>query len=137
MPQTRKSIRDAVVALLDGNTSAGNNVYANRETTLWESELPAILVYTADESAEPRDASGRTYIRTLDLNIQIKAEANDTVDDDLDALATEVEDIISNDRSLSGTAISSVYKSTEISLDAESETEKGVATLSYEIKYVR
>lgn len=136
MANNRKNIRDAVVTMLSGNTAAGTNVYANRETRLWQSELPAILVYTRDESAESRDLSGRQSIRTLDLVIEIKAEANDTIDDDLDDLATEVEDIISADRSLTGTAIAAVYKGTTLALDSDSEIEKGVATITYETKYI-
>lgn len=136
MANNRKAIREAVKAILSGNTSVGSNVYTSRNEPLWESELPAILVSTGDEEATPRDNSGRQYIRTLTLTIEIKAEGNATVDDDLDDLANEVETIIVANNSLNATAIAAKYKSTSKTLDAESETEKGVATLTYEVQYI-
>lgn len=135
MGHSRKEIRNAVKAMLINATGAGENVYSNRETSLWEAELPAILIYTRDESSEVRGTAGRNSIRTLQLQIDIKAMADDSVDDTLDDIANEVEALIEADLSLSGTAQSAILTSTELTLDASSETEKGVATLTYEIKY--
>lgn len=136
MANSRKAIRDALVTMLSGETEAGTNVYANRETGLWQSELPAILVYTEQESAEPRDLSSRKYIRTLQLRVELKAEANSTVDDDLDDLAEEVEDIIDADQSITGTVLSTVLTNTELSVDADGEKEIGVCILNFECKYI-
>lgn len=138
MAHKRKTIRDAAVALLvAANTNVGSRVYANRVTSTWESELPAILVYTTDETATQRDMSSRTSLRTLQLKIQIRVSANDTVDDDLDAIAEQVETAIRANVSISGTAQSTIYQSTEITLDSEGKTESGVAELNYEVKYTQ
>ncbi len=136
MAHIRKEIRDAIVELLLDETDAGENVYANRETDLWEAELPAILVYTRDESATPRDLSGRTSIRTLQLIIEIKVYANTTLDDTLDAIALDVEDIMSAAQ-IAGTTGRPIYKSTQIELDSGSAKEKGVATLTFDIQYIQ
>lgn len=137
MPQSRKYIRDAVVALLSGNTVAGTNVFGNRETSLWETELPAILVYTKDETANPRSLNSKQSIRTLDLVVEIKALATESVDNTLDAIAEVVETLLLADQSLTGTSISIEYQSTSISLDTDSETEKGVAALTFQVKYIK
>ena len=137
MAHNRKLIRHAVKDLLIDNTSAGPNVYPNRETNLWESELPAILIYTKDEpEAQPRAVNSQQYIRKLTLFIEIKTLATETVDDDLDDLAEEVESIIRANPNLNSTATSVQYKGTEIILDATSETEKGVAILTFEVQYI-
>lgn len=138
MSHQRKTIRDAAVDLLiDADTAAGENVFPNRETSLWESELPAVLVFVKDETAEPLDLAGTRSIRTLQLVIECKVKATPSVDDDLDTLCDEVEDALAANLNLSGTALTSIYKSTETFIDAGSETEKGVATLTYEIKYIK
>ena len=137
MSQSRKNIRDAVVTLLSGATAAGTNVYANRETSLWETELPAILVYTKEETAEPRSISYKQSIRTLDLIVEIKALATEIVDNQLEDIAEDVETVMIANQSLSGSALSVEYISTSISLDSDSETEKGVAALTFKVKYIK
>ncbi len=137
MSHSRKLIRDQVVSILSGQTDAGTNVYANRQTSLWETELPAILVYTKQETAESRDNSGSQYIRTLHLLVEIKAEATSLVDDALDEIALDVEGLFAANRSLNGTALSSELKSTDITLDSGSEKQTGVAILTYEIKSIQ
>lgn len=136
MSNNRKAIRAAVKTMLLNNTSAGENVYTNRETTTWESELPAILIYSDDENATNRDITGRQKIRTYNVRIEIKAEAEASVDDDLDDLAQEIETILNADRSLSGTAMDSNYTSTSISISSEGDKEIGTVLLNYEIKYI-
>jgi hypothetical protein len=135
MSHTRQDIRDAVVTLLSGATSAGTNVYANRETRAWESELPALFIYTKEETADPRDLSGRQSIRTLQLVVECKVVATENVDDDLDTLIDEVEDLLNTANIVN--VLSVLYKNTEITLDSESETEKGVGIINYELKYIK
>lgn len=133
---TRKDIRSAIVTMLVGNTSAGSSVYANRDTPLWEAELPAILVSATQEAVEPKSLSGNKNIRTLDLEINIKAQADQSLDDTLDDLGAEVEAILGADRTIQGTSFSTVLTGTSISLDTEGETPTGTLTLSYQIKYL-
>lgn len=136
MSNNRKAIRAAVQALLLNNTSAGESVFTNRETKYFRTELPSITIYSEEESAVNRDITARQYIRTYGLRIELKTEASDSVDDDLDDLAKEVEDILKADTSLTGTAISCEYKSSQISLSAEGDKLRGTLTLNYEVKYI-
>jgi minor tail protein U len=137
MAHQRSSIRDAVESLLMDETDAGENVYANRETRLWRTELPSICIYTKDESANGRDLSSRQSIRTLQLIIEIKVKATSGTDDALDDICDQVEEIIKDNNDLSGTSLATQYISTEITLDAESEEESGVAILTYQVKYIK
>jgi minor tail protein U len=137
MSNRRKEIRDALVdTLIDADTAAGENVYPNRETPLWDSELPAILVYTIDESAEPRDANGRQYRRTLKITVEAKCEATTSVDDELDALAVEIEAAINANTSLGGLVYDLTYLNTDLSLTSDTDILRGTATITYEAKYI-
>jgi hypothetical protein len=137
MSHNRQIIRDAIVALLTNATDCGGNVFANREQALWASEVPALLVTSQKESAQPRDISGQTYIRDLTIEIHIKVSVNDTSDDALDAIALQVEQILGSDKSLSGTALSSTYLTTDLTFDVSGQTDKGVAVLTYQIQYIQ
>jgi len=132
----RTEIRDAVKELLDGETEAGSNVYVNRETSLWQSELPAILIYTNQESSVPNSINLKRYIRTLELKIEVKVEESEAVDEEIDALLAEIEEIVSENISLSGTVLSTKQISTEIEFDTSGEKPLGVGTLTFECQYI-
>lgn len=136
MPHARKSIRDAASSLLiSGATTAGTNVYVNRSTKFWQSELPAILISNGVETAEPRGMGTRESYRTFNLQIEVRVEVNDTVDDDTDAICLQVENIIKANPNLSNTCTSLIYRGTEPIYDANGEKEIGKAIMNYEIKY--
>lgn len=136
MANNRQAIRTAVMTLLMGNTSADQNVYANRETKLWTSELPAVLIHTSHEPVVPEGMSGRRYARTLQLVIKIRVQATQTVDDDLDSLAGEVETIIDANPGLGGTVQATIQTGTEIIVDSGGEEDIATATLTFECKYI-
>lgn len=136
MANNRQAIRTAVQAMLLGNTDADQNVYKNRESKLWQSELPSILIYTLQEPSTSESLQSRRYIRDLELLIKVKVEATESVDDVLDALVGEVEDLINADRSLSGTVLSTVQQNTEITIESEGENDVGTAILTFTCKYI-
>jgi hypothetical protein len=137
MANNRSAIRDAIKALLLDETDAGANVYTSRTSPLWQSELPAILIYTEDESAKPESmrANSRS-IRTLQVTIHAKIEASEDVDDDVDSLVAEIETLISEESSLGGTVLGSQLTNTETRVDMQGESEIGVAVLTYECLYI-
>lgn len=137
MPHSRQTIRGAVVTMLTGTTNAGANIYANRETALWSSELPAILVSFTSETAVPEDASNRRFIRTLEMQVKVFAKGNTGLDDSLDTIAQQVENIIAANYSLSGTALGSIYTGTQIEIEADGEVLVGIATLTFDVKYIQ
>jgi hypothetical protein len=122
MANNRSNIRAAVKTLLDGETDAGDNVYTNRETSLSQTQLPAIIIQTDEEQARPESGTvSRRSFRTLSLKITVKLEESDSIDDDLDALLADVEDLISASPSLGGTVLSAILTSSEMSIDGEGE----------------
>jgi hypothetical protein len=54
MTHARTQIRQAVVALLTGNTEAGNRVFSSRVHPLDDAKLPALLVFTPQETIGDR-----------------------------------------------------------------------------------
>jgi len=92
----RKLLRYATARLLSGETSCGDHVYRNRPTPLWEAELPAICVYTLEESPndELSSMSPRSYMRECQLVTEILAEASENCDDVIDDISMEVEGIL-------------------------------------------
>lgn len=134
MTTKRKTIRKAVAAVLNGNTSAGANVFASRVRPVSSASLPAILVYANDEEVEVFNASPREYKRTLTLGIEIAARADDGLDDALDDIAQQVERIISENQTAGGA--SDYYLSgVHIELTGEGNSQHGSCILTYDVEY--
>lgn len=134
----RQQIREEVQAMLiAANTSAGANVYSNRVSAFWRSELPSISIFMRDEEATPRDLANKSYVRKASLSFEIHAEAVESLDEQLDKIADEIEAAIVADQSLGGTVLGSTLLSTEIELAGEATTPIGVLTLTYQITYVK
>lgn len=137
MAHKRTDIREAVKTMLLSNTSAGANVFSNRVSAYWKSELPSISIFTTEEEAVPRNVGNRQSIRTMNLRIEIHAEATEDLDQALDDIADEVETILSADTGLTGQAINSTYTGCETELSADATTPVGVIALNYSVKYIK
>ncbi|MBU1040052.1 MAG: hypothetical protein KKF77_03000 [Proteobacteria bacterium] len=131
----RQLIREAVVALLLSKTDAGTRVWPSRVRHVSSRDLPAIGVYTTEESSPLADASPRKYERTVNVVVDCLVEKNDALDDALDALAKQVEDLLMADPTLGGTASDSALMRTTIGLVGEGRTESGCASLEFEADY--
>lgn len=136
MANNRVAIRAAVKSMLVNVTDAGPNVFTNRETRLWESELPAILLSTGQEPVVHESLQGRRYYRTLELLVTVKITATVSVDDELDALVGQIEEILNTEPSFGGTVISSIQTNTEIRVNSEGKEDVAVAVLTFECKYI-
>lgn len=90
----RKKLRYACARILTGQTVCGSNVFANRPTPAFESELPGIFVYTVSEPASLRNEAPRVYKRECKLITEIIAHATVNSDDVVDDIAAVVEDIM-------------------------------------------
>lgn len=136
-PHQRAAIRHAVRDLLIGQTSAGSRVHATRILPYRKHELPAISVYTLEESVDPE--SRETAPRELDRRLQLEvagwvAPAAD-LDDAMDALALEIEKAMHADRYLGGTVADSVLDGTTMGLHGEGDSQMGLVTLTYDVTY--
>lgn len=139
MAHPRELIRKAAVAVLLGATNAGASVYASRVAPLisngWQSELPAIIVYTMDEGGEIFNQAPREYRRRVELVVEIHAEGNEALDDTLDTLARQVERLLLRDETLGDTANDLKYVRSRMVLLDQSEHLTGACRLIFEAEY--
>ena len=133
----RQVIRTGVVGILNGVTALPT-VETNRTTALSQSELPAVVVTSGNESIEANQqigggAQGRVY--TLLITVAV----NDTlpVEDTLDSLILEVEKAIYSwdYRTVSNDILVVSLTDIEQVLSDSSSEFIGTATLSYNISY--
>lgn len=139
MAHKRKLIREEIVSILQSEVSlvASTSIFESRIEPIYETaKIPAIAVYTKQESAEAFNDHHRIYQRELEIAIEILVQGNSGIDDSIDAICEEVE------TALNGTKYerSSNYQSieltqTEVAFLAEARAPKAAARLTYLIKY--
>ena len=136
MIHARTQIKEAVIALLKDNTSAGDNVFSSRIYAINEPKLPALLVYTKPETVGEQSISyPRTQHRELTVTIEIYVKSNSDVDDAADALALEIEQLIAAAPQLGGLVKDMVLDNTDIKYLDEGEKPIAVAILTYAVLY--
>ena len=136
MSHARTQIRQAVVAMLTGNTAAGSRVYTSRVYPLDDPKLPALLVFTPQESmGNPSMQRPRTQQRTPQLVIEGYVKARGDIEAEADALAVEVEKIIGADPTLGGRVKDTMLDSTSIQLSGDGEKPVAVITLTFAVLY--
>lgn len=137
MSHVRKQIRDRVATLVTGLPTTGSSVYKMRRYALDDSKLPAICVYTMDESSSLITIGSRTLRRVINVAIDIAVKGpSATVSDTLDAICVSVEEALAADFTLNGLAKSSVLTSTEIDVNVEGEKSIASARLVYSVEYI-
>ena len=137
MAHVRKQIRDRVASqLTTAVTLVSSRVYTTRVHPLNEDLLPAISVYTGNEVSDRYNIGVTDVTRNLSLEIDIYVRETGTFDDDVDAIAVQVEEAMANDFTINGLVKSSVLTSTAIQFDGEADQILGVAKLTYAVKYV-
>jgi hypothetical protein len=137
MPHRRQIIRDAVIAMLKGQTTVGERVFPTRFEVLRRNDVPALLVYTVSESVDPESqrTAPRELTRTLQLGIHAVVKVTEAVDDELDALALQVERLVDKDPTFGGEASDAILTSTDIAVYEEADRRVGIARLTYAITY--
>ena len=137
MAHVRKQIRDRVASTLKSNVSlVQRRVYTTRVHPLNDTNLPAISVYTGSEASERMNAGETDMIRELSLDVDIYVRETSKFDDDVDAIAVQVEEAMANDFTINGLAKFSTLTSTEIQFDGDADQILGVAKLTYSVRYV-
>lgn len=134
----RQQIREAVKALLLGQTAAGSRVSETRVVTYRSAELPAISIYIPVESVEPeesRNTAPRELTRTAQLVVEGVVQQVGNVDDALDALALQIETAMHADETLGGKTDDSILESTDVTLTEDGDRLVGVVRLVYSVEY--
>lgn len=136
MKHARTQIRNAVTTLLKGNTTAGNNVYEARVYPINDPKLPALLIYTKQETVGEQSMSRpRTQQRELFVTVEAYVKARGNVDEDTDNLAMEIEQLIAADPSLGGLVKDTALDTTETQFSDDGERPIAVAILTFSVLY--
>lgn len=130
----RQEIREAVVARLLDATRAQSRVYPTREVPWRRTELPAIAVYALSEGADSSRIPG-DYVRTVAVAILACVSVSDKVDDELDAIALEIETAIATDTTFGGKAVDAYLTETVIEVTEEQGRPLGAVRLTYDVRY--
>lgn len=137
MSHVRQQIRDRIATLVTSLPSTGNNVYKMRRYALDDSKLPAILVYTMDESSSLITIGNRTVQRIINVSVEILCTGTSTtIQDTIDGLCVNVEEAIGNDYQLNGLAKSCILTSTEIDIVTDGEKPISSARLVFACEYI-
>ena len=136
MAHVRKAIREHVVTTVTSLSTTGSNVYETRYFPLQTGNLPALIVYTLDETVEDYTLgqNTRTQFRALNLIIEAHCRGTANIDDTLDTIAEEVEEAMVTDISRGGNAKDTKLVSTEVDFDTASQ-KTGLMRLTYLISY--
>ena len=133
----RQQIRQSIVSTLTGLTTTGTNVFTSRVYALPQVSLPALCIYTKDESTEYISMTiPRTLQRNLNLSVEIFVAANQNSDNTIDQICTEIEQAISNDVTISGKAKDTMITSVDIDFDGDGEVPVARATMNLLITYI-
>lgn len=140
----RQAIRDAVVAALRNETAAGDRVYKSRQEPIRSTELPAINVFSVDDTTDEESSSSapRDLFRTNTLQVVgwVSAASPTSgpetfVDDRMDGLALEIETALDADVTFDDTASDSYVTATEFAESAAGERPMGAVVLTLSVKY--
>lgn len=137
MSHVRQQIRDRVATLVTGLPTIGASVYKMRRYALDDAKLPAICVYTTDESSSLITIGSRTLRRVINVVVDIIIKGSSTaVSDSIDTICVSAEEAMAADFTLNGLAKSSVLTSSEIDVNVEGEKSIASARLVYAVEYV-
>ena len=132
----RQQIREYFGTTLTGLTTTGSNVYESRVYTLQDNTLPALVIFTKEETSEPIViGTDRVMSRELSVVVEAYCKATSNFDDTIDTISKEVEEAIAADRTLGGLAKDTYLESTEIEFNAEGEKPLGYVSMTFLTNY--
>ena len=132
----RQQIRERAGTVLNNLTTTGSNVFETRIYPLENTNLPALVIYTKDETSEPLVIStDRVMSRELELIVEIYVKQTSNFDDEVDKICKEVEIAISADTTINGLAKDCFLQSTSIEYNTEGEKPLTFASLTFLTNY--
>lgn len=136
MAHARQAIREQVGTTLTGLSTTGSNVFQSRVYPLQDSNLPALLIYTKEETSDAIVmGSNRVIERELTLAVEAYVKTNTNSDDTIDTIAEEIETAIGADSTLNNKAKDVFLVATDINYVGEGENPVAVATLNFLVSY--
>lgn len=136
MSHVRQQIRDAVITALTGLATTGARVYGSRLYALKDTDLPALLINTEDESIEAVGVDEPQWlIRSLLLTVRGVAQQTADLDDKLDTIAAEVETVLGANAPLGALANIVGLESIDTKMESKLEKPVGIIEMNYRITY--
>ncbi len=131
----RQLIREAVVTALKKIEKFKGNVFPSRVYHYDQDDVPGALVYTTSESAESEPFIDGQLYRTLLVVIEAHVSGAD-IDNQLDAIALDIENVFFENCNLNGLVQSLSYIGSEITLNGDSGSRIGVITMTLSCFYL-
>ena len=136
MAHVRQQIRDQVATTITG-LATGATVYKMRKFSLDDSALPALVVYSNDESSNLVTVGSRTLNRSVSIVVEAMALGSSaTIFDTIDTMCAEVEAAMAADFTVGGLAKSTILRGTDTDVNTEGDKAIGVASMNFEVQYV-
>ena len=135
MTHARQDIREQIAEHL--RTEFGN-VFTSRSKVLFEQDMPAILVYTANETIQKErwdtDGFGNLF-RDLDISIEAIDIGKDDLDNKLDTMAETIERLFDGWEMPNRMNAVLRFKSTETDMSIEGNKIYGAIKLTFTLTY--
>jgi hypothetical protein len=133
MPHVRTQLREWLAANLVGSAQAGSRVEQRRSLPLSKDLQPTFLFEVSNEASIDIDMGGDQQ-RTVGVRITacVKDDSGDG-EDTLDAMATFVEGVFSDDPTLGGIAQDYAYQATEFNFVGTAERTLCSAALTFAV----
>lgn len=137
MSHVRQQIRDRIATDLTGLTGIGSNVYKMRRYALDDAKLPALAIYTMDETSSLITIGSRTLRRVLSVGVEVYAKgASTSVYDTMDGYCVSIEEALANDFTLNGLAKSLTLTNSSIDVNIDGEKAVCTARLVFAVEYI-
>lgn len=120
--------------MLRGLPTCGQNVWTGRPYPLQPAELPGIVIAVMREISDTDSIGDVHYMRLEQLIIIVEANS-DTVEDDLDNAASDVERAFGINPTMDGLIKDSILKGTSINIMGDGRIRAGEMRLTFEVSY--
>lgn len=139
MGNNRKAIRNAIKELMIAapELSYLSEIFTSRRANVSQLQhLPCVTIFTPNETASKRSVNCKDYIRQLDVNLEVRVDASNNVDDVLDDIMKDIENVITSNLDFKGTVLSTelVESVTEVGHDGNKPIALGI--LTYRSTYI-
>lgn len=139
MTHPRQIIKEAIAQRLrEAQTNAGQHIFVGRAKPLFDSDLPAILIYGNDENivTERWDTDGFGELeRNLTVFIEAVELGKDNLDNKLDSLSMQIEQALDGWNIPGHQSAIIRFKATDSDIMIEGRSIYGAIRLSYNITY--
>lgn len=141
MMHMRQKIREQIVSLLkkENLEKVDQKVFPNRAIPIQSDNLPCICVFVNNEAIEYLSTFSEKNGYTVEIANAVTIDiytAGESYEIDMDNLSLGVENVLSRDETLNNLVETTRLVSVDISHSGSGEQYTGLATYSYEIRYI-